>query len=66
MSFDRRRLKINDEFRQSIQKLIDDTTSTLTKKVDDALTQIDEKISGEVVHPTTVSEKFSSKIFIYI
>lgn len=57
MSFDRRRLKINDEFRQSIQKLIDDTTSTLTKKVEDALTQIDEKISGGVVHPTTVSNK---------
>lgn len=49
MPFDRRRLEINDEFRQSIQKLIDDATQTLNAKLEDALTQIDEKISGGVV-----------------
>ena len=37
------------EFRQSIQKLIDDATQTLNAKLEDALTKIDEKISSGVV-----------------
>lgn len=49
MPFHRRKLEINDEFRASIQKLIDDATAALNTKVDEALKQIDEKISGGVV-----------------
>lgn len=49
MPFHRRKLEINDEFRASVQKLIDDATAALNTKVDEALKQIDEKISGGVV-----------------
>lgn len=49
MPFRRRKLEINDEFRASIQKLIDDATAALNTKIDNALKEIDEKISGGVV-----------------
>ena len=49
MAFTRRTLEINPEYRQAIQKMIDDATVALDQKLNDALTRIEEQISGGVV-----------------